>query len=93
MIIVELSFKQQTTIPPILLEMILFNDNFKEQTNKCCICFLKFLSFYFLLYSVPKCLACSAELSLINRYRNVQVKPVRIFKYVIAFPALQQYIL
>jgi hypothetical protein len=33
MIIVELSFKQQTKIPAILLEIILFNDNFKEQTN------------------------------------------------------------
>ena len=62
MIIVELSFKQQAKIPAILLEMILFNDNFKEQAKKCCICF--FFIYLFLLYSVLKCLTCSVELSL-----------------------------
>ena len=49
MIIVELSFKQQTKIPAILLEMILFNDNFKEQAKKCCIWF--FFNIFFTIFS------------------------------------------
>jgi hypothetical protein len=60
MIIVELSFKQQAKIPAILLEMILFNDNFKEQAKKCCICFFLYIFFYYIQYRnvsrvVPHC--------------------------------------